>query len=146
MFKESKFQEKHVRILVFNEETCTCMKLRDNYLYFIMSFSGDHVSWSIMWFFVVLIVVIFSKGIILFFWWHKTGVCIYHREKERERDVYMLYCMIWFEKYFLWPFYNDQYFLGWFQYIVVVSTIQLKWAYNTSTSLREGTCNEWVLK
>lgn len=44
MFKESKFQEKHVRILVFNEETCTCMKLRDNYLCFIMSFSGDHVS------------------------------------------------------------------------------------------------------
>lgn len=44
MFKESKFQEKHMRILVFNEETCTCMKLRDNYLCFIMSFSGDHVS------------------------------------------------------------------------------------------------------
>lgn len=44
MFKESKFQEKHVRILVLNEETCTCMKLRDNYLCFIMSFSGDHVS------------------------------------------------------------------------------------------------------
>lgn len=94
MFKESKFQEKHVRILVFNEETCTCMKLRDNYLCFIISFSGDHVSWSIMWIFVMLIVVIFSKGIILFFWWHKTGVCIYHREKERCIYV-ILYDMMW---------------------------------------------------
>lgn len=43
MFKEFKFQEKYVRILVFNEETCICMKLRDNYLCFIMLFFGDYV-------------------------------------------------------------------------------------------------------
>lgn len=104
MFKESKFQEKHVRILVFNEETCTCMKLRDNYLCFIMSFSGDHVSWSIMWIFVMLIVVIFSKGIMLlffqkglfYFFGDTKLVCVYIIERKREREMYIYYT-VWYD-------------------------------------------------